>query len=316
MTIPKYTPKHYKKMISTVDPIGVYDGFTIKCGDNFELGPVRGSKVRQCLHVVHEHLSDIRKHYNNGLVTGAGLPSPQTTIVAAVARYFGMKCAITTPKYDNKKKDFFRINASLSQKLGATVYGVGNPNTPGYELDSRCLASQLGYFRIKFGMLGHVVMEPVIWQCQNIPDYIKDIVIISGSGISALSVMSGCAIWRKNVERMHVVTLSGYYEKNKASLYDHLPENEKFQGKVFTHPSPIPYRSEFKWGGDFDFDLTYESKAFKWMTENMPRNYSTLFWVIGKRNYNLKLVEPIKWHMSEHEKELRFPIPTLQGFLA
>jgi hypothetical protein len=71
------------------------------------------------------------------------------------------------------------------------VYGVGNPNPSGYEKDAKELCKELGYFQIKFGMFGDVAMEPVVRQVQNVPEYIRDIVIVSGSGLSALSILKG-----------------------------------------------------------------------------------------------------------------------------
>ena len=153
ISLPKYTPNNYENLMSSIDPIGEYLGFSLKMGDNFHLGPIVGSKVRQCLHVVHSNLEYIKNKCNGGILTAAGLPSPQTMIVSAVAKYFGLKCAITIPKYDNTKRDFNRINASMAQKFGATVYGVGNPNPAGPEHDAKELSKQLGYFQVVFGIL-------------------------------------------------------------------------------------------------------------------------------------------------------------------
>lgn len=311
LTIPSYTPEHYAGLTETLDPIGEYAGYSVKLGDHFRLGPLVGSKVRQCLHVVHSQLDTIRTRCNAGILTGAGLPSPQTTIVAGVARYFGLSCAVTTPRYDNSKKDFSRINASLCQQFGATVYGVGNPNPSGYEKDARELVKELGYYQIKFGMIGDVAMEPVIRQVQNIPDDVHTIVVISGSGLTALSILRGLARYAKQVRVVYVCTLSGHFMENKAKWYDPLPESEKFCGQTVLVKMTRPYRQEFKWNGSFDFDITYESKAFEWMTQNLPANPRTLFWVVGKRVYDLDVIQPINWKMSAHERTLRLPSDSL-----
>jgi 1-aminocyclopropane-1-carboxylate deaminase/D-cysteine desulfhydrase-like pyridoxal-dependent ACC family enzyme len=305
---PKYTPSHYKKLMSTLDPVELYGGYSVKRGDNFHLGSIVGSKVRQCLHVVHTNLDHIKKYCNGGILTAAGLPSPQTMIVSAVAKYFGLKCAITTPKFDNTKKDFNRINASMAQKLGADIYGVGNPNPAGPECDAKYLVKELGYYQIKFGMCGDVAMQPVANQVQNIPNYISDIVIISGSGLSALSIMLGISMFKKKVKTVHAVCLSNHILKNKEKWFDDNPLSENWKGKLNLIQSSINYRTEYKWNKSFDWDLTYESKAYKWMTDNFKPSKKVLFWVVGRKLYDLNLIEPIKWHMSEHEKELREPI--------
>lgn len=308
LTIPEYEFEEYQTMIRTLDPIEEVNGYSVKRGDAFKLGPLNGSKVRQCLHVVYTHLDQIRRAHNNGILTGAGLPSPQTCIVAGVAKYFGLKCAITTPRYPNGKRDFSRINSSLAQHFGATVYGVGNPNPSGYEKDARELVKELGYYQIKFGMVGDVAMLPVIWQVQNVPDYVKRIVIISGSGLSALSIMQGIAQYEKSVEEVVVVKLSGHFDENKAKWYDPLPLSEKFKANLRIVQSDLPYRTEYK---KTPFDCTYESKAWKWLTENVAPSRETLFWVVGSRVYDLDVITPIDWHQSKYEQNLRQEAPSL-----
>src|SRR5262252_3266729 len=104
----------YEQLTETLDPIQVHDGYSLKRGDLFRLGPVNGSKVRQCLAIVNHLLerSNSGGRPVKGLVTGGGLPSPQVAIVAAVANYFGLPCAITTPRYREGLRDYRRINSS------------------------------------------------------------------------------------------------------------------------------------------------------------------------------------------------------------
>jgi len=59
-------------------------------------------------------------------------------------------------------------------------------------------------------------------------------------------------------------------------------------------------------------DVTYEAKAWAWMVKNLPARRETLFWIVGRRNYNLDLIEPIKWHTSCHEAALRVKPPELE----
>jgi hypothetical protein len=311
LDIPLFTRKHYESLMRTLDPIEEYRGWSVKDGGAFSLGPLIGSKVRQCLHVVHEHLADINYRYKGGILTGAGLPSPQIPIVAGVAKYFRLKCAVTTPKYDNEKRDSNRINASLAQQFGASVYGVGNPNPSGYEKDAKELCQELGYFQIKFGMFGDLAMEPVIEQVQNLPDYVRRIVIISGSGLSALSVLRGIVRYQKPVAEVCIVTLSGHYAENKRKWYDNLPEAEKFTGKVTVVPSEYPYRAEHRFDGTYDFDVTYESKAAQYMVNTWTPSRETAFWVVGRRVYDQRVIQPINWLQSAHERTLRTVSPSL-----
>jgi hypothetical protein len=305
----RYTPTGYATLTKPIDPVLWHGDCYIKHGEFFVLdGPVAvvGSKVRQCLHVVHENLARIRDEFNGGIVTGAGLPSPQTAIVAAVAHYFGLKCAVTTPRFENGKfNDYNRINASIAQRCGASVYGVGNPNPSGYEKDAKELCKELGYFQIKFGMFGDVAMEPVIRQVENVPESIRDIVIVSGSGLSALSILRGLVRFQKPVERVHIVKLSGHVHENYTKWYENQPE--KFDGEVNFVESAYPYRYELTSYPNVDY--TYESKAWDWMVKHLvpKKSLSTLFWTVGLREYSRSFIVPIEWHMSAHERTIRHP---------
>lgn len=288
--------------ISQLDPIQEVDGYSVKRGDAFRLGPHVGSKVRQCLHVVGSQLQAIHSRHNNGICTGAGLPSPQTAIVAGVAKHFGLKCAVTTPWFSDTAVDVNRINACLAQREGAKVFGVGNPNPSGYLRDVKELVAQTGYLPIRFGMCGWRAMEPVAEQVENIPDDVERVVIIAGSGLTALGVMQGIAKYKKPVRRIFVVALSGHYEENRKRWYDGLPHGLKFSGDVVVVPSPHAYRKLIR---STPWDWTYEAKAWLWMKDNLPPDGKTLFWVIGQRCYDLSLIEPIRWHFTKHEERLR-----------
>lgn len=285
-----------------LDPIEEIDGYLVKRGDSFRLGPHVGSKVRQCLHVVGGQLDKISNQHNNGICTGAGLPSPQTAIVAGVAKHFGLRCAVTTPWFLDGLRDVNRINASLAQREGAAVYGVGNPNPNGYLRDVNELVAETGFMPVRFGMCGDRAMEPIAKQVENVPDSVRQIVVISGSGLTAIGILRGLAQHGKPVERVYVCTLSGHYALNKKRWHDSLPSQMQYTGEVVEVASPKPYRHLMKHAW---LDWTYEAKAWAWMTDNLPPSTSTLFWVIGTRCYDTSVIEPIRWHFTRHEQKLR-----------
>lgn len=294
----RYTPSGYAALTQTIDPVEEVDGFLVKRGDRFRLGAHSGSKVRQCLRVCERNIHAIRDQHNNGICTGAGLPSPQVAIVAGVARYFGFSCAVTTPRFPNGKRDYSRVNASIAQSEGADVYGVVNPNPSGYERDARCLAETLGYYQVKFGMAGRLAMEPVAEQCENIPDSVETIVVVSGSGLTACGIMWGLRRFERNVSSVIVVRLSGHFGKTAERWYQTLPPEQRFAGDVVCVDSRHKYQSLIK---TTPFDWTYESKAWCWMKENIPASRKTLFWVVGEKCYDLNAIREINWKTSQHE---------------
>lgn len=288
-------------MLEKLDPIEEIDGYLVKRGDDFKLGYVKGSKVRQCYHVVKENLDHIKSNHNSTLITGAGLPSPQTAITAQVANHFGLKCIISTPLYDNSKVDLDRINISLAQKLGAEIYGVSNPNPSGYQKDVEWHIKKSNPYEIKFGMIGRQALEPVIYQTQNIPDSVEEITMIAGSGLSAISVLIGVQKYQKtNVKKVNLINLSSFLQRNLTKWYNPLPEEEKFQGEINIISSDHAYRKQLK---KYDlFDYTYESKAWDWLVRNKEPSTTQLFWVVGIKNRDLSLVEPIRWNISGYQE--------------
>lgn len=303
--VPTFTKEHYEKLTKSLDPIIEYRGYLVKKGDDFKLGLMQGSKVRQCLNVVYANLERIKKFHNNTIITGCGLPSPQGAIVATVGKYFGLNAICVYPKYPDKMRDYHRINVSLAQKVGGKVYGVGNPNPTGYAKDVRLLVESTNAFEIKFGMIGDLAMQPIIYQVQNVPECVKEITIVSGSGLSALSVLRGLVKYKKNnVKQVNIITLSSFYEKNKRKHYDILREEEKYKGIVNVVPSAYHYQRNLKYDGTLDFDITYESKAFDWLVKNREPSKKQLFWVVGIKNYDLENIEKINWHTSSYEQQL------------
>ena len=300
---PRYTKSHYEKLMREITPIEEHDGYLVKMDNRFNLGGILGGKVRQCLRIVYENLDDIKSKYNGGIISGVGLPSPQSTIVSSVAKYFGLKCIIVSPIYDNSKVDVNRLNVSLSQSLGADIYGVGNPNPSGYKRDVKELINDYGYFEIKFGMNSEVVIDSTSNQVKNIPNSLEHLICITGSGLNLIGILKGIRKFNKNVKNVYGITLSKFFEENKKLYYDGLPQGEKYDEALHIIPSPYPYQKLLKSNKDW-LDWTYENKAWTWMKSKIPPSNQTLFWCVGTRNYELQNIRPIKWNKSQYEQSL------------
>ena len=197
----------------------------------------------------------------------SGIPSPQSCITILPGIW--IKCIITIPHYPDHIKDSYRINLSAITEVWPKVYGVGNPNISGPELDAKKLVVETGYFQIKFGMNGFQVMNTVAQQVKNIPDDVETVVGIAGSGLSMLGVAMGCKIWNKNVKTIHPVALSDYVNKNKKQSYDNLPPKYKFDGDFNVVQSYYPYQYKLKLDEDIQFDQTYP-KGIGWSRISNP----------------------------------------------
>lgn len=299
-----YSPQHFNELINQLTPIEKYDGYLIKRDDLFSLNGVRGGKVRQCLKLVYDNLDYIKNECNNTIITAAGLPSPQSTIVSSIGYYFGLNSIVSVPYYKPTLKDVNRINISLSQYFGSKIYGVGNPNISGPEKDVKEMVKSNNYYQVKFGMNGTNVMETISYQVVNIPDDVENIVCIAGSGLSVLGILTGIKKYKKNIKDVYVITLSDYFNKNKKMWYDDLPNELKYDGNLHIIRSSVSYQTHYKKDNPLLFDWTYESKAWKWLKENLSPSYKTLFWSVGIKEYDLSYIQDIQWNFSPYEQTL------------
>ncbi len=84
---PKFSEEHFHDWVNQLTPIEEYKGYRLKRDDQFHLGGVSGGKVRQCAKLVYDNLQHIKENCNGGILTAAGIPSPQSCITSAVAKY-------------------------------------------------------------------------------------------------------------------------------------------------------------------------------------------------------------------------------------
>ena len=297
----KFEEQKFNKLTSELTIIDSYNHYLRKRDDLFNINNIYGGKVRQCAKLVYDNLDYIKTNCNSTLVTAAGLPSPQSAIVSVVANYFDLKCVVCTPKYKDNIIDYNRISVSIAQKFGALIYGVANTNTTGPEADARLLAKDNNYFQVKFGMNATNVMNTVSNQCENLPD-LKNLVVVAGSGLSALGILLGIKKFNKKVDNVHVVYLSNYYKNNKIKFYDTLNDDVKYDGLIHEIKSEYAYQKYLNIN-NFEFDAIYEAKAYDYMIKNIEPD-ATLFWCIGRKSYDLQQIEKINWYKSAHEIEL------------
>ena len=83
---PTFSEEHFQSWTTELTPIEEHSGFLVKRDDYFNLAGVTGGKVRQCSKLVYDNIDHIREQCNGGILTAAGIPSPQSCITSAVAR--------------------------------------------------------------------------------------------------------------------------------------------------------------------------------------------------------------------------------------
>jgi len=126
------------------------------------------------------------------------------------------------------------------------------------------------------------VIDCIADQVQNIPDNLDNLIIPTGSGITAGSILRGIKRYGKRVKNIHVVHISGMDRRQKINgIEDGVPY-------IYIQDNTCLYNKKVKRtiADGFTLDYIYEAKAYHWMLNNLDyRKEKTLFWCVGNVNY-------------------------------
>ena len=208
-------------------------------------------------------ISRVAKAYNLGCFVGYGALSPKTLeenkFIQHIRLNNGIAERIANYSYDNV------ISSSLKKLQEA---GTGN-----------------NFFIIKFGIdveKNPIVVDCIADQVKNLPDNLDNLIIPTGSGITAGSVLRGMKKYGKKIKNVYVVHISGM---------DRVMKINEIEGRVpyiYVKGTGYPYsrRLKLKVADGFELDEIYEAKVYDWMLHNVDlRGEKTLFWVVGNANY-------------------------------
>ena len=141
------------------------------------------------------------------------------------------------------------------------------------------------FYIIKFGI--DVEQNPIVIDCiadqvKNLPDELENLVIPTGSGITAGAILRGIKKYKKNIGSVYVVHISGEDRIAKIeSIEDRVPY-EYIRGTGYKYSQKV----KLNVADGFELDSIYEAKAYDWMRHNLDlRNKKTLFWCVGNANY-------------------------------
>ena len=109
-----------------------------------------------------------------------------------------------------------------------------------------------------------------------------NLVIPTGSGITAGGVLRGIKKYGKRIKNIYVVHISGEDRRKKIKgIEGDVPY-------IYVEDTTYPYSKEVKSQvpGGFALDWIYEAKAYDWMLHNIDiRQEKTLFWCVGNANF-------------------------------
>lgn len=257
----------------------------------FDFSPVNGSKLRQCQLLIEDNMDTAK----NGIITGTSVLSPQSAIVASVAKHKKIPCFIyyggTTYESLLKKKI-----PSLCVDLDAKVEIVSKM---GYTsvLNAKAIekAQLLGLFNVQYGFdlqnNLNVFFESVAKQVENIPDDIENIVITVGSGITLIGVLWGIVLFNKKVKNIYAIGCAPN-RINKINNYSNiiyfiknisLPIHKIIYIDAFNEIKGYKYENTINANyNGITFHPRYEAKTFNWLNNNNKIiNGKTLMWITG-----------------------------------
>ena len=268
--------------LESLTPIQEHGGICFKRDDLFspfsDIG-ISGGKIRQCVSLVENNLRDIRKYHNGTIATAASVHSPQSVIVARVAKKYGLKCLIGCGTADPMKYPALRLCKSLGAEVKTLVTKNGFTKVLESRLES--LRQKRKFYAISFGYQAETNPEAIIdqnaRQVRNIPKDVEVVVIPVGSGVSARGILAGLKKYHPSVTAV-LIQPFGYDRKVVA------PSGIKLRHYEGDYDYARPLNIKI---GDFELDAIYEAKAYEYMRTHMKALIArrrVCFWVIGNAN--------------------------------
>lgn len=255
---------------------------------------ISGGKVRQCYALVEQNKELIKKEYNSTLITAASIHSPQSPIVARVAKEFGFKSIVGIGNTTVEKAVKENKALQYSEEFGAEVVLLSKTQAFNNVLYSRLntLVEETPMFKILFGY--HIesnkesIVDIIAEQVSNIPDEINTLVVNLGSAVSFVGIMTGILKYERDF-RVIAIQPFGYDRRKfiqKSMNYMKWEYWDKFEYYMGSYPySKVMIKEIDK---DLELDGIYESKAYDLMLkENIvnPKKENVCFWVIGNTNF-------------------------------
>ena len=249
-------------------------------GDDF----ISGGKIRQCRDLVERNLDYIHEFCDSTIATAASIHSPQSPIVARVAKEFDLHCIIG---FGNTTIESALKNIPMQwcHELGAELVVLSESQGFNNVLyaNLKRLEQERPFFPILFGYAAQTHRESIVGriaeQVQNIPPEVSCVYVPVGSGVTLAGVLEGK---RKYDSSFSVVGLQPFgYDRTKsvATICEGMSWEYDYEFRKGKYPyAKLHSRSIM----DIELDMIYESKSFD-MVE-WKKDSSELFWIIGNTN--------------------------------
>lgn len=273
-----------------ITPVEYVEGIYVKREDLFKPYPfsnANGSKLRQCALLIEKNIDIAR----NGIITGTSVVSPQSVILASVAKDMNVPCTILyggTNEENLKKKKY----PMMAKALGANiVIGSKIGYTSVLEARARDFAAQKNLFLVEYGfdLINNldVFIESVALQVENIPE-VDNLCVTCGSAITLIGILYGIALYKKHIKNVYAFAIAP----------NRIDKLHKYRNLLFSETGillpleKVRYIDYFKKVG-YNYNKSvnesignivlhpkYEAKTYRWL-KNSSLEGETLFWIVG-----------------------------------
>lgn len=242
-------------------PVEKRNDIYFKREDLYKVFDVCGAKSRQAYYL-------ISKSNKETIVTCGSRVSPQIQIVANISKHLGKKCICFTNrgKLTHELESAINDNAEIKQD-NRWIYN----NVVIYHAKEYCKQNTDTEY-IPFGMESLEAVRQTAYQVKNVPDNIKNIIVVAGSGLNLCGILWGCQIFNKNV---HIKAIR--VGKDIKEILDRYSPPNISNLEIIN--SNLDYHEKVKDNNfcGIELDEIYESKCIPFI------NKGDLFWIIGKR---------------------------------
>jgi 1-aminocyclopropane-1-carboxylate deaminase/D-cysteine desulfhydrase-like pyridoxal-dependent ACC family enzyme len=276
---------------SELTPVEEYNGVLYKRDDLFMPFPnekLNGGKVRQAISLIHSNLVLIQTDYHGKVATTCQKDSPQGMIISRVARAYNLGCFVgygnISPKTltENTFINHIRQNDGVAESI--INQGFDNAITSRLKKLQEAGTGK-NFYIIKFGIdveKNPIVVDCIADQVKNLPNSLDNLVIPTGSGITAGGILRGIMKYGKRIKNVYVVHVSGMDRRQKINGIEGSVPYIYVKGTGFKYSKKL----KVKVSVGFVLDEIYEAKAYDWMLHNIDlQREKTLFWCVGNANY-------------------------------
>lgn len=266
----------WEDYLYTPTPIETVGGMNFKREDKFAplgYGGVNGSKLRQCIWLIHEYTKNSPNPI--GIISGTSVKSPQLPIGSSVATHYGLR-SIHIIGATTQNSSITHPNVELATWFGA-LFNIESKlgYNPVLQRKVKTLLEQdkklKDYFYLEYGItVDHRIHTPEkieqfhnlgAAQLTNLPPNIENIIISAGSYNSMVSVLYGVAKHRPpNLKNIHILGIGPnklpYVEDRLKIIGEHVGiDTNVFRRNYFQNPKETEFYNSQNPKADFQYNL-------------------------------------------------------------